>query len=379
MFSPAELSRYHRHLILSEIGESGQRKLKSASVLVVGAGGLGCPVLQYLTAAGVGKIGIVDYDVVDESNLQRQVLFNVEDVGQSKSETAARKLILQNPFLEFVVYKKKLDKENALDIIREYDIVVDGSDNFPTRYLSNDACVMLGKPLVSGAIFKFEGQVSVFNLKDKNGNPGPTYRCLFPEPPAPDEVPNCSEIGVLGVLPGMIGAMQANEVIKIITGIGEPLSGKLLLFDALSMQSSVLKFSLNEKNLQIDALADYEDLCTTQEDPARVFLSGFKEITVLQLKELLDKGEEVNLLDVREPHEREICSLGGIAIRMNDVHGNLSGIPREQPVVVYCHHGMRSAIIVKSLSEDFGFKNLYNLKGGIHAWARDVDNEMARY
>jgi sulfur-carrier protein adenylyltransferase/sulfurtransferase len=377
MLSPEELKRYNRHLILPEIGKEGQEKLKAAKVLIIGAGGLGCPVLLYLTAAGVGTLGIVDFDVVDESNLQRQILFNTDDIGKPKTETAAKKLALLNPHSKFKIQNLKLTSENALEIFREYDIVVDGSDNFPTRYLVNDACILEDKILVSASIFKFEGQVSVFNLKDKQtGIKGPTYRCLFPEPPDSKDVPNCSEIGVLGVLPGMIGSIQANEVIKLITGTGEPLSGKLLVLDALTMESRIIKFSRKEENYQIKGLIDYEDFCHVDQ---KSFPPGFKEITVLELKAWIDKKEKIELLDVREIFEREICSIGGINIPMNEIPKQVDQVPLDRPVVVYCHHGMRSAMIVKFLSEEFGLTNLYNLEGGIHAWACHIDEKMTKY
>jgi molybdopterin/thiamine biosynthesis adenylyltransferase/rhodanese-related sulfurtransferase len=377
MLSSEELKRYNRHIILPEIGMGGQEKLKAAKVLVIGAGGLGCPVLLYLTAAGVGQIGIVDYDVVDESNLQRQVLFNTDDLGKSKAETAGKKLALLNPHSKFKIHNSKLTSQNAIEIFKEYDIVVDGSDNFPTRYLVNDACIMEDKILVSASIFKFEGQVSVFNLKDKKtGEKGPTYRCLFPEPPDAKDVPNCSEIGVLGVLPGMIGSIQANEVIKLITGVGEPLSGKLLVLDALTMESRIIKFQRDEKNYQIKEFIDYEDFCQMNQ---KSFPPGFKEITVQELKAWMDKKEKIELLDVREIFETEVCSIGGINIPMNDIPKQVDQVPLDRPVVVYCHHGMRSAMIVKFLSEEFGLNNLYNLEGGIHAWASHIDGKMAKY
>jgi molybdopterin/thiamine biosynthesis adenylyltransferase/rhodanese-related sulfurtransferase len=376
MLSPEEIKRYNRHLILSEIGKEGQEKLKAAKVLVIGAGGLGCPVLLYLTAAGVGTIGILDFDIVDESNLQRQILFNTDDIGKSKAETAAKKLALLNPHLKLNIQNLKLTVGNVFEIFEGYDIIVDGSDNFPTRYLVNDACVIKDKTLVSASIFKFEGQVSVFNLIDKSGKRGPTYRCLFPEPPDSKDVPNCSEIGVLGVLPGMIGSIQANEVIKIITGIGEPLSGKLFVLDALTMKTSILNFSNNEENHKIKELIDYEEFCyVNQKD----FPPGFKEITVLELKSWIDKKEKIELLDVRELFEREICSIGGKNIPMNEIPKHVDQVPLDRPVVVYCHHGMRSAMIVKFLSDEFGLNNLYNLEGGIHAWASHIDEKMAKY
>ncbi|MFN3403424.1 MAG: molybdopterin-synthase adenylyltransferase MoeB [Cytophagaceae bacterium] len=373
MLTPEEHKRYNRHIILKELGMEGQEKLKNAKVLVVGAGGLGCPVLQYISAAGVGTIGIIDGDNVDESNLHRQVLYAVEDIGKAKASVAATKLKQQNPYTNFITYKESLTTDNALDVVGKYDIVVDGTDNFSTRYLCNDACVILNKPLVSGAIFKFEGQISVFNLTDKEGNKGPTYRCLFPEPPLPGEVPTCSEAGVIGVLPGLIGTMQANEVIKIITGIGQPLSGRLLLFDALTMNQSIVTFAANPENFNLNCLGTYNFSCDTED------LSEKNEISVEELKQWMDSGKNFSLLDVREEYEREICNLGGILIPMNYIRDHIEKIPTEKPVVVYCHHGMRSAMIVKFLKQEFQYKNLINLEGGIHAWAKKIDSKMPVY
>ena len=260
MLTKQEFQRYSRHIIIPEIGIIGQEKIKNSKVLVIGAGGLGCPVGQYLAAAGVGTIGIVDFDEVDESNLQRQILFTPEDIGKSKAEVAAQKLKKQNPNLQFTIYNLQFTSANSLDIIKNYDIIVDGSDNFPTRYLVNDSCVILGKPLVSGSVFKFQGQVSVFNYKN-----GPTYRCLFPEPPNSDDVPNCTEIGVLGVLSGIIGTIMANETLKIILEIGKVLSGKLLVMDTLSLTMQTLSFRRNPKNLNIKNLIDYQVFCSSND------------------------------------------------------------------------------------------------------------------
>ncbi|MDQ3534159.1 MAG: molybdopterin-synthase adenylyltransferase MoeB [Bacteroidota bacterium] len=377
MLNQQELNRYSRHIILPEIGKAGQEKLKAAKVLVVGAGGLGCPILQYLTAAGVGNIGIIDFDVVDESNLQRQILFNVEDLGKPKAHTAAEKLKKQNPFVDFQIFEQRLDNTNSLDIIKDYDIVVDGCDNFATRYLVNDACVILKKPFVFGSIFKFEGQVSVFNLKDSTGQPGPTYRCLFPEPPGQDEAPNCATIGVLGVLPGIIGTWQANEALKIITGLGEPLSGKLLIMDALSMQFHTIKFKAIEKNLHIKQLQQhYDEVCNTDIEERS---SDMKILTVQELHKKLEAGEDIFLLDVREDYESEICSIGGLLAPLDEITRFVGKIPKEKPVVVYCHHGMRSAWVINFLRHQHNFNNLYNLEGGIHQWALKIDDDMAVY
>lgn len=370
MLSNEELKRYNRHIILPEFGKEAQEKLKNAKVLVIGAGGLGSPALLYLTAAGIGTIGIIDFDKVDESNLQRQVLFTTEDIGEYKAEAAAARLTKLNPHLKFIIQNLTLNKDNALSIFNDYDLIIDGSDNFPTRYLVNDACVILDRPLVFGSIFKFEGQVTVFNYIDNEGNRGPTYRCLFPEPPSPGEVPNCSEIGVLGVLPGMIGSIQANEAIKVITGIGEVLSGKLFMMDALTMKTSLLRFSPVEDNFKIKDLADYEEFCG--------LVSNKKSISVSELKAIIGKGEELVLIDVRERFEYEICNLGGELIPLNSIPANLHKIPKDKTTVVYCHHGMRSASAIKYLEQQ-GFKNLLNLEGGIDAWAREIDEEMERY
>jgi molybdopterin/thiamine biosynthesis adenylyltransferase/rhodanese-related sulfurtransferase len=369
MFNNEEIKRYNRHIILSEIGMEGQEKLKQAKVLAIGAGGLGCPILQYLAAAGVGTIGIVDDDKVDESNLQRQVLFTVQDIGKSKAETAKEKLLALNPHLKIEVYPFRLSSENALDIFGKYDIIVDGTDNFPTRYLVNDACVIADKPLVFGSIFKFEGQASVFNYEN-----GPTYRCLYPEPPGPGEVPNCSEIGVLGVLPGLIGTIQANEVLKIILGIGEVLSGKLLTLDALSMTTHLLRFKAQESSKQITKLIDYEDFCGLSEP----LIEG-DAISVETLNEWLQQGKEVQVIDVREPHEFKICNIGADLIPMSSITEGIAKIATDKPVVVMCHHGSRSQSVINFLQEEGEFNNLINLTGGIHEWALRIDTGMATY
>jgi len=353
MFTPEELIRYNRHIIIPEIGKEGQLKLKNAKVLVIGAGGLGCPVLQYLTAAGVGTLGIVDFDVVDKTNLQRQILYNVDDIGKPKVEIAKQKLQRQNPHLTFNIYNVKLDKDNALGIFKEYDLIVDGSDNFPTRYLVNDACVISGKPLIYGSIYKFEGQVSVFNY-----NNGPTYRCLFSEPPDPGDVPNCSEIGVLGVLPGIIGCLQANEAIKIITEIGDPLSGKLMVFDALTHHTNLFEFEKVEENANIAELIDYEDFCGARDgtNSNKNIMQEVKEITVSELKKKLDNNEDIQIIDVREDFEYEICNIGGELIPLGEIHNKTDAISKQKPVVVHCHHGGRSAKAIELLQNDFEFR-----------------------
>jgi len=344
-----ELKRYNRHIILPEIGLEGQLKLKNARVLVIGAGGLGCPLLQYLTAAGVGTIGIVDDDKVDASNLQRQILYNLQDVGVPKAIVAAQKLKAQNPYCEFKAYEVRLTKVNALEILADYDIVVDGSDNFPTRYLVNDACVMLNKPLVFGSVFKFEGQVAVFNFNDSA-----TYRCLFPLPPQAEEVPNCSDIGVLGVLPGIIGLLQANEVIKMITGVGEVLSGQLLRFDALCMSFEVFSFGLDAANKKLSSFADYDQFCGV----------GVKEISAEELKEKIRAGENIQIIDVREPAEYEVKNIGALSIPLRELIENLDKVARDIPVIVHCQGGSRSKKAVALLVEK-GFNNARSLKGGI--------------
>lgn len=375
MLTTEELKRYNRHIILSDIGKEGQEKLKKARVLVVGAGGLGCPVLSYLTAAGIGTIAIADFDRIDESNLQRQVLYTSEDVGKYKAVTAAEKLSRQNPFVTFDVFTERLTSDNILGIFADYDIIVDGSDNFPTRYLVNDACVQLDKVLVFGSIFRFEGQVSVFNYA-QDGQRGPTYRCLFPEPPAPGEVPNCSQIGVLGVLPGVIGSLQANEVLKIVLGLGEVLSGKVLIADLLSMSFHTIQFKANEENFHIKGFVDYEQFCAG--DAQKDGVPGSGVLSAGQLREMLENKEDIELLDVREDFEREICHIGGIHIPMRMIAQHVHQLPKEKKLVVYCHYGMRSASVIQFLASQ-GFTRLYNLEGGIDAWAEEVDPEMERY
>jgi molybdopterin/thiamine biosynthesis adenylyltransferase/rhodanese-related sulfurtransferase len=361
MLSPEELSRYSRHLLLSEFGMAGQEKLKAAKVLVIGAGGLGCPVLMYLTAAGVGEIGIADDDKVEISNLQRQVLYSTADAGSSKAVTAAKKLRQQNPFVKFNVHELRLDNSNALDIISTYDVIVDGTDNFATRYLVNDACVILNKPLVYGSISQFEGQVSVFNF-----NNGPTYRCLFPTPPPPGTVLSCAEAGVLGVLPGIIGSMQANETIKLITGIGETLSGRLLLFDALSLRFTTLDISRNEAWKKTAPSTSEEILKTDYAYFCGSTLAAGKSITAKQLQELLNDKSELQLVDVREPGEEpQLSELPGLNIPLGKITDSAHLISRDKKVVVFCRSGVRSLRAIQLLERDLGFSNLYNLEGGI--------------
>lgn len=344
-----EISQYRRHLSLAEIGEAGQLSLKAASVLIIGAGGLGCPVLQYLTAAGVGKIGLIDNDTVEQSNLQRQILFNHNDIGKPKVLAAAEKLRLLNPFIKITPYHKELTTAIAVDLFSEYDIIVDGSDNFPTRYLANDAAMISNKPLVFGSIYKFEGQLSVFNYKN-----GPTYRCLFPNPPQPNEVPSCSEVGVLGVLPGIIGSLQANEVIKIITGIGDVLSGKLLTYSTLTNNSFIVSFDKNSESIVNELLNDYGLFCGVTENDF--------ELEYALIKESLD---QYLLVDVREDWERADFHIGGIHISVYDLVNQLDKFDTDKPVLLYCQSGNRSEIGKKLLGDALDGKIIYTLKDGV--------------
>jgi adenylyltransferase/sulfurtransferase len=356
--STAETNRYSRHLLLPEIGEAGQRKLKAARVLVVGCGGLGCPVLQYLAAAGVGTLGLLDFDTVDDSNLQRQVLYATADVGRPKAVVAAEKLRAQNPFIELRPHQALLSAANALALFAEYDFVVDCSDNFATRYLVNDACVVLGKPLVFGAIFKFDGQVTVLNYQN-----GPTYRCLHPVPPAPGDSPNCAEIGVLGVLPGLIGTMQASEALKIILEIGEVLSGRLLLVDALSMRFQTIRFRAVAANQQLAALApDYAAFCG--ETPLEPAPARAPEISADELKAWQQSGRPLQLLDVREPHEHARRNIGGQLVPLGQLPAQLAKLAPGMPVVVHCASGVRSQKAAQLLLAR-GFAEVYSLRNGL--------------
>ncbi len=345
-----EKKQYNRHLILEKIGSAGQLKLKNAKVLVIGAGGLGCPVLQYLTAAGVGTIGIIDDDVVDQSNLQRQILYTIDDIGFSKAETAKNRLSKLNPFVKFNVYKEQLTRLNAISLFEEYDVIVDGSDNFSTRYLTNDAAVITNKPLVYGAIFKFEGQVSVFNYKGSG-----TYRCLYPTPPKPDESPNCSQIGVLGVLPGIIGSLQANEAIKIICEIGDVLANKLLMYDTLTMRQMLLNFEKTPEKSITKLEENYDFFCG--------IIEADNEITLEELQADLLK---YNLLDVRENWEREQYHIGGQHIRLVDLPERLNEIDTTKPVIVYCKSGIRSKRAISFLEDSLKEAILINLKNGLN-------------
>ena len=374
--SKEEIYRYSRHLLIPEVGVKGQKKLKGSKILVIGAGGLGSPVALYLAAAGVGTIGIVDYDIVDESNLQRQILHSTEEVGTPKVESAKRRLLEINPYIEVITYNLKLSKENVLEIIREFDLVVDGTDNFATRYLVNDACAFLDKPLVYGSIFRFEGQATVFYAKE-----GPCYRCLYPEPPPPGTVPSCAEGGVFGVLPGVIGAIQATEAIKLILGIGETLIGKLLLYDALRMEFRFLKLRKDPKcplcgeNKTITELQDYEVFCGLEP-------SKWNEEYFLSPKELKQRLEEernrIVILDVRDPHEREISAIeGSLFIPLAELPHKLSSLDPTKEYVVVCKVGQRSLSALELLLSA-GLK-AYNLKGGINAWAKEVDTSLPVY
>ena len=383
-FSKAELERYSRHLIIPECNIEGQRKLKAAKVLVVGTGGLGAPLLQYLAAAGEGTKGILDFDRVDDSNLQRQVLFSTDDVGKAKVDAARKRLSKLNPHIKLRTYDVKLDSSNALDIIKEYDVVADGTDNFPTRYLVNDACVLLGKTNVYASIFRFEGQVSVFNHLLPDGTRGPNYRDLFPTPPPPGLVPSCAEGGVIGVLPGILGSLQANEVIKVITRVGDPLAGRLFLFDAASFETRTLKVHtdpsnpLTGENPTQTELIDYEEFCGIPGLGASNEES-VPEISVTKLKELLDKNASLPVIDVREPYEYDIVNINGTLIPQGQIEEHLDEIPSNGEVIIHCRSGKRSADVIRLLQKKYGYQNLVNLKGGILAWAREIDESLPVY
>jgi molybdopterin/thiamine biosynthesis adenylyltransferase/rhodanese-related sulfurtransferase len=371
-----ERERYSRHIILKEFGIEGQLKLKQSCVLVVGAGGLGCPALLYLAAAGVGKIGIVDFDAVQVSNMQRQILYTVDDVGKNKVEVARDRLLALNPLISIVAHPIHLTSENILSILEQYDLALDCTDNFPTRYLLNDAGVLLHKPIVYGSVLEFEGQVAVFNI-ELNRSFSSNYRDLFPEPPLPGSVPDCSQAGVLGVLPGMIGSIQANEALKIITGKGTVLSDKLLIVDGLSMDITQVKIRNTNARDHINKLIDYEDFCGIKEKKVKSL--SMKEITVLELQELQKSGEDFQLIDVREPHEYDICNLQGELIPMGDLPHNIDKISKAKKVIIHCRSGGRSGQMVQWLEKNHKFENLYNLKGGILAWAKEIDPSMPSY
>jgi molybdopterin/thiamine biosynthesis adenylyltransferase/rhodanese-related sulfurtransferase len=373
-----EILRYSRHLIMPEVGMEGQQKLKAARVLCIGAGGLGSPLALYLGAAGVGTLGIVDFDVVDYTNLQRQIIHSTADVGRKKLDSAAEKLKAINPFLNIRKFETRLSSDNALELFRDFDIIADGTDNFPTRYLVNDACVLTGKPNVYGSIFRFEGQASVFATKD-----GPCYRCLYSEPPPPGLVPSCAEGGVLGILPGLVGVIQATEVIKLILGKGDPLIGRLLLVDALGMKFRELKLRKNPDcpacgtHRTITKLIDYNEFCGIRGEEKPVE-AGVPEIQVEELKRRLDAGEDLFVLDVREPHEYQICNINGHLIPLGDLPNRVHELDSSREIVAHCRSGVRSAKAVTVLQQA-GFKKVHNLAGGILAWADRVDPKMAKY
>ncbi len=374
-----EILRYSRHLIMPEVGMEGQLKLKAARVLLIGTGGLGAPLGLYLTAAGVGHIGLVDFDVVDFTNLQRQVTFGTSDVGKPKTEAARARLTNLNPDVQIAAYETKLTSENALELFKDYDIVVDGTDNFPTRYLVNDACILLGKPNVYGSIFRFEGQVTVFGMPD-----GPCYRCLYPEPPPPGLVPSCAEGGVLGVLPGIVGSLQALEAIKLIIGRGESLAGRLVLFDALAMKFRELKLRKNSHcpmcgtHRKINQLIDYNEFCGIRGEEEPETDLKVPEITPRELKERLDRGEDIFILDVREPHEYQICNLKGHLIPLGELPRRVHELDSAREIVAHCKSGKRSAQAVDFLRQA-GFRKIYNLHGGILSWSTEVDSSIPRY
>lgn len=385
--SHEEVQRYSRHLIMPEVGMDGQKKLKAASVLLIGAGGLGSPLAMYLAAAGVGRIGLVDYDVVDYTNLQRQIIHGTKDVGRPKLHSARDTMLDINPHIQVDAYEIPLTSDNALEILEPYDIIIDGTDNFPTRYLTNDACVLLGKPNVYGSIFRFEGQASVFYAEE-----GPCYRCLFPEPPPPGLVPSCAEGGVLGILPGTIGAIQATEAIKLILGTGDSLIGRLKLYDALNMTFDEVKLRKNpncpicSENRTINELIDYEQFCGMPAHDRSVYVTdenadAVPQISPVELKSRLNAGDDLFILDVREPHEWEISNLehlGAVLIPKADVVTRMGELDTAREIVVQCRSGARSADVIREL-RNHGFQKLVNLDGGINRWATEVDTTIPTY
>ena len=367
----SELQRYARHLSLPGFGLQAQLKLKQSRVLVIGAGGLGSPVLMYLAAAGVGRITIIDFDQVEQSNLQRQILYSANEQGASKAVAAAARIRALNPEILVESRQEPFSRENARQLIRAHDLVVDGTDNFPTRYLSNDACVLEGKPLIYGSIYRFEGQVSVFNLQRPDGSRGPNYRDLFPTPPPPELVPNCAEGGVIGVLPGIIGSMQANEAIKVLSGTGMPLDGKLYVLDAGSMLSRTINIRKNP-DIQITELIDYEQFC----NPAGRYQPP--AVSVQELQEWRQQGSDFQLIDVREPSEYEIANLGGQLRPLADLEQWAPEYAKTQRLVLHCRSGQRSARAVKQLQE-MGYQQVFNLEGGLLAWAKEIDPGLPAY
>ena len=383
-----QVKRYSRHLIMPEVGVEGQEKLINSSVLCIGAGGLGSPLALYLAAAGVGHLGVLDFDVVDFSNLQRQIIHSEKTVGELKVESAKKRILELNSDIEVTTYNEMLTSENAMEIIKDYDVIVDGTDNFATRYLVNDSCVLLGKPNVYGSIFRFEGQVSVFDAKK-----GPCYRCLYPEPPPPGMVPSCAEGGVLGILPGIIGTLQAAEAVKLIIEKGNPLIGRLLFLDVLEMQPREMKLRKDPncpicgENATIKELIDYEEFCgigrgelgqeeTTKREESE---EDVLEINIDQFKEIRDNGNNVVVLDVREYHEYDICNIeGSVLIPLGEIADRIDELNEDDEIIVHCHHGGRSMKATQFL-KDKGFKNVKNLAGGIDAWAEKYDPDMPRY
>ncbi len=378
-----ELERYSRHLVIPEVGKAGQLKLKAASVLVLGAGGLGSPISMYLAAAGVGRLGIVDFDELSFSNLQRQILYSTNDVGHSKTELAKQRLSEINPNIEITLYKERLTRDNAFDILQDYDVIADGTDNFATRYLVNDACVMLGKPFVYGSILRFEGQATFFDPKT-----GPCYRCLYPEPPLPGDTPNCADGGVLGVLPGIVGSLQASEVLKYILGKGISLNGRLLLIDALNMKFREVKFAKDPacpvcgSDPLITELIDYELFCNNINNKKENMTEHNEwEITVEEYKKRIESGEEIFLLDIREPHERDISHIGGLLVPMSELPERMDELPEDKntEIIVYCRTGNRSHHVTLFLKDNAGYTNVKNMLGGIHAWHDRIDPEVKKY
>jgi len=377
-----EILRYSRHLIMPEVGVDGQEKIKQASVLLIGCGGLGSPLSMYLAAAGVGRLGLVDFDLIDFTNLQRQVAFGTQDVGRPKVDATKERIQSINPNVQVTTYRAKLSSENVMDIFKEYDIIIDGTDNFPTRYLVNDACVFLHKPNVYGSIFRFEGQATVF-WADK----GPCYRCLYPEPPPPGMVPSCAEGGVLGILPGTIGLIQATEAVKLILGKGDSLVGRLLLYNAMDMKFREVKLQKDPEcpvcgtTPTITKLIDYEQFCGIGlgQEEAAVKTNGIHEITAKELKAMIDRKDKFVLVDVREPHEYQIAKIpGGRLIPLGEVAQRANELDTADDIVVHCRSGARSAKAIGVL-QNMGFKRLRNLKGGILAWSQDVDPSVPQY
>lgn len=370
-FTTSELARYNRHLLIPGFGLEAQEKLKHAKVLVIGCGGLGSPLLLYLAAAGVGSLGLVDDDLVDESNLQRQVIFNSSDIGRSKVEAAKEKILALNPFVTVHTYPFRINSSNALQLFEQYDLIADGSDNFPTRYLVNDAAVISGRPLVYGSVSRFEGQVAVFNHADRNGTRSPDYRDLYPVPPAPRLIPSCEEGGVVGVLPGIIGSMQALEVIKILTGLGDPLVSKYFVFDALSCETRTFHYKADPGREQITSLIDYDAFCGINQT--------VPEISVIEFVHMRNSAEDFQLIDVREKQEFAIANIGGLLIPLSSLEQNIALIDRKKKVIIHCKSGSRSRKAIQLLQEQYGFTNLLNLTGGILSYIDQVDPSLTRY